>query len=172
MDAIAAEAGVSKLTIYSHFTDKDRLFSAAVEATCMEQIPELYVDAGPQQPIEQVLLSIGRGFHQLVNNDQGIELHRLMAAQAGINAPMTRLFFEAGPQRIISQMERLLIQADHSGQLRIPCAQTAADHLLSMLKGGENFRRLIGYCSEPRDAQAAENHVSEVVRRFVRAYRP
>ena len=32
MDQIAAEAGVSKLTVYSHFGDKDALFVAAVRA--------------------------------------------------------------------------------------------------------------------------------------------
>ena len=34
MDAIAAEAGVSKLTVYSHFTDKETLFVAAIRARC------------------------------------------------------------------------------------------------------------------------------------------
>lgn len=32
MDAVASEAGVSKLTVYSHFNDKETLFSAAVVA--------------------------------------------------------------------------------------------------------------------------------------------
>ena len=34
MDAIATAAGVSKLTVYSHFGDKESLFNAAVHATC------------------------------------------------------------------------------------------------------------------------------------------
>ena len=34
MDAVALEAGVSKLTVYSHFTDKETLFTAAVVAKC------------------------------------------------------------------------------------------------------------------------------------------
>ena len=44
MDAIAAEAGVSKLTVYNHFTDKETLFSAAVKSKCEEQLPELFFD--------------------------------------------------------------------------------------------------------------------------------
>ncbi|MBP7656876.1 MAG: helix-turn-helix transcriptional regulator, partial [Pseudoxanthomonas sp.] len=40
MDQIAAEAGVSKLTVYSHFGDKDALFAAAVQAKCAEMLPD------------------------------------------------------------------------------------------------------------------------------------
>jgi len=32
MDAVAAGAGVSKLTVYNHFSDKDTLFLEAVKA--------------------------------------------------------------------------------------------------------------------------------------------
>src|SRR3546814_20477568 len=39
MDAIAAEAGVSKLTVYSHFKDKSSLFAAAVKARSEEKLP-------------------------------------------------------------------------------------------------------------------------------------
>jgi TetR/AcrR family transcriptional repressor of mexJK operon len=41
MDAVAAAAGVSKLTVYSHFTDKQTLFCSAVMATCQIQLPDL-----------------------------------------------------------------------------------------------------------------------------------
>ncbi|HCR79885.1 MAG TPA: TetR family transcriptional regulator, partial [Alcanivorax sp.] len=34
MDAVATEAGASKLTVYSHLSDKATLFAAAVEAKC------------------------------------------------------------------------------------------------------------------------------------------
>ena len=39
MDAVAKEAGVSKLTVYSHFSDKETLFSAAIEAKCQNMLP-------------------------------------------------------------------------------------------------------------------------------------
>ena len=39
MDKIAAEAGVSKLTVYSHFGDKEALFAAAIRAKCEEMMP-------------------------------------------------------------------------------------------------------------------------------------
>ena len=72
MDAIAAEAGVSKLTVYSHFTDKETLFSAAVKAKCEEQLPELLFELPAGAPIEAVLLNIGRGFHALISSRESV----------------------------------------------------------------------------------------------------
>jgi TetR/AcrR family transcriptional repressor of mexJK operon len=40
MDQIAAEAGVSKLTVYSHYGDKETLFAAAVKSYCEQQLPD------------------------------------------------------------------------------------------------------------------------------------
>lgn len=60
MDAIAAEAGVSKLTVYSHFTDKEKLFAAAVQSKCEEQLPELLFELNDEVPVAQLLLNIGR----------------------------------------------------------------------------------------------------------------
>ena len=68
MDAIAAEAGVSKLTVYSHFTDKETLFSAAIKAKCEEQLPELLFELPDNVPLESQLLEIARGFLALVNS--------------------------------------------------------------------------------------------------------
>lgn len=83
MEAIASEAGVSKLTVYSHFTDKETLFSEAVKAKCAEQLPALYFQLAEGAPLEKVLLNIARGFHRLINSHEAIALTRLMAAQAG-----------------------------------------------------------------------------------------
>ncbi len=40
MDAIAAEAGVSKLTVYSHFGDKDNLFREVIRSRVQDWLPE------------------------------------------------------------------------------------------------------------------------------------
>lgn len=171
MDAIAAEAGVSKLTVYSHFTDKETLFSAAVKAKCEEQLPEPLFELPDGVPIETVLLNIGRGFHALINSRESVELHRVMMALASQDPKLSQIFYEAGPQRVLSEMERLLNKADQAGQLRIADGHSAADQFLCLIKGGAHFRLLIG-CAGPLQGEAAERHVREVVAMFMRAYRP
>ncbi len=170
MDAIAAEAGVSKLTVYSHFTDKETLFSAAVKSKCEEQLPELFFELPDAVPIETVLLNIGRGFHALINSRESIELHRLMVTLASQDPKLSQIFFDAGPKLILSEMERLLGKADKAGKLRIAKPLNAAEHFFCLIKGGANFRLLIGCCG-PQEGEEAEEHVQEVVDLFVRAYR-
>lgn len=171
MDAVAAEAGVSKLTVYSHFTDKETLFSAAVVAKCEEQLPKLFFELPDGIAVDAVLLNIARGFHQLVNSDESLNLHRLMMTLGSQDPKLAQIFFEAGPQRVLQGMEQLLIKVDQCGALRIDKPRNAAEHFFCLLKGAANFRVLCG-CGEPLTGEAAERHVQEVVGLFMRAYGP
>lgn len=170
MDAVAAEAGVSKLTVYNHFTDKETLFSAAVIARCEEQLPELFFEIPQGASVETLLTNIGRGFFTLINSPDSLELHRLMVAQGAQDPKLAQIFFEAGPQRIQHELERFLTQIDQAGSLRIDNPRVATEHLLSLLKGTCNFRLLIG-CADQPDEHTANEHVREVVSFFMRAYR-
>ena len=169
MDAVAAEAGVSKLTVYSHFTDKETLFSAAVVARCEEQMPALFDELNRDVPAQTLLLNVARGFQTLINSPESIELHRLMVTLGTQDPQLSQIFFEAGPQRILQETERLLSRLEKTGQLRFESPKTAAEHFLSLIKGVCNFRLLVG-CGEMPDAATAEAHIQEVVGLFMRAY--
>ena len=82
MEAVAGLAGVSKLTVYSHFTDKETLFSSAIMSKCTEQLPVLFFELPAGKPIKDVLLNIARGFQVLINSEESLTLHRLMVALA------------------------------------------------------------------------------------------
>jgi TetR/AcrR family transcriptional repressor of mexJK operon len=171
MDSVAAEAGVSKLTVYSHFNDKETLFCAAVVAKCEEQLPTLFFELPEGIAVETVLLNIARGFHQLINSDESVNLHRLMMTLGSQDPKLSQIFFQAGPERVLHGMERLLSKVDQSGVLTIDKPRNAAEHFFCLLKGAGNFRLLYG-CGEPVTGDAAEAHVREVVELFMRAYRP
>lgn len=139
MDAVAVEAGVSKLTVYSHFTDKETLFSAAVVAKCEEQLPVMYFELPEGVPVEKVLLNIARGFHVLINSEESVNLHRLMMTSGSQDPKLSQIFFEAGPMRMLQGMERLLCKIDQSGALRIAKPFTAAEHFFACSRGRRTF---------------------------------
>jgi TetR/AcrR family transcriptional regulator, mexJK operon transcriptional repressor len=81
------------------------------------------------------------------------------------------MFFDAGPQRLINEMEQLLIKANAAGLLRIAKPLSAADQFFSLVKGGCNFMLLIG-CAKPQSESEVDIQVRDAVELFVRAYRP
>lgn len=172
MDAIAAEAGVSKLTVYSHFNDKESLFSAAVTERCEEQLPHAAFELGPESgPIADRLREIALRCHALVTSEEAIQLHRMMAAQAQHDARLAKLFFEAGPRRLLGEFEALLARADATGLLRVEDPAQAAEHFFCLVKGLAHMQVLIG-ARPPLTTEQAIRHVESVVTLFLSAYGP
>jgi len=169
MDAIAAEAKVSKLTVYSHFNDKETLFAAAIQAHCINHLPPSLFDLAEHASISDVLYGLATRFQQLINNQESIELHRLLVTLAVQNPEKTRLFYNAGPQRTLDEMARLLKQANQQGKLDVPDCVMAAEYFLSAFTGCTQLRLILAI-DEVEDRTACERYVREVVQRFVRAY--
>lgn len=171
MDAIAAEAGVSKLTVYSHFTDKETLFVEAVKEKCLEQVPDAIFLPVTRGPIRAALMKIARHFHGLISSDEAVGLHRMLLADRRNAEALGRMFWEAGPARVTASLERFLAASVERGQLDIPDTREAAGHFLCLLKGEVNRRMLCGAqaCAHGDDVEA---HVGSVVDFFLRAYAP
>ncbi len=170
MEAIAAEAGVSKLTLYSHFKDKEALFSAAVKTTCETRLPRRLFQVEEDCDIEELLLAIGGAFNELVNSPESIGLHRVMVAMATQNPALVKMFFDAGPQQLLCDLQQLFSRADALGLLEIDDPLRAAEHFCSLIKGAQHFRLLVGYAEAPTDEEG-NLHVRDAVSVFLRAYR-
>lgn len=171
MMEIAEKAQVSKLTLYSHFVDKDDLFAQSVIDCCEQQLPVSSFRLPVGLSLEQALIAIGNGFLELVMDDKAISLHRMMIAQSSIDIEHSELFFKAGPERMLSEMQALLTRANDSGRLAIAQPKQAAQHFFCLLKGLSHMRVLMGLCKPPNKT-AREKHVKEVVTLFIRAYQP
>lgn len=170
MDAIAAEAGVSKLTVYSHFKDKDALFSETVRVKCEEQLPASMFLADLKGPLRKQLRSIAKGFFDLIMSEEAIAMHRMMHAQARSDCRLPRMFWEAGPQRVQDGFSEFLRAEVEAGQLQIPDLRRAASQFFCLLKGEPHA--LLMCCGEhiaPRDVDA---HIDATVDLFLRAYAP
>ena len=169
MDAIAQAAGVSKLTLYSHFTDKDTLFGAAVEEFCEHQLPHQAFELHPELSLREALLLIAKGFLDLTMDECAIQLFRIMAAQAAQNTKLAEIFFAVGPRRTLKDMEMFLSQRCESGDLDIPNPSKAAEHFFVLLKGVRHMRVMVGVAPLP-SAEERRLHAEEVVTVFIRAY--
>jgi TetR/AcrR family transcriptional repressor of mexJK operon len=167
MEGIADEAGVSKLTVYSHFRSKEELFRETVFAKCSEHWPEDLFDVQARSPLRERLRLIGRGFLDLVHSHDVLNMYRLMAAEG--QSRFGRLFWEFGPERTLQRFAQVLEVAHRAGELHVPDVRRAASHFFVMLKGEHHIKALVGAAPSP-DAAERQRHVEDVTDVFLRAY--
>lgn len=171
MDGIAESAGVSKLTLYSHFSNKDELFRQTVMAKCAEHTPDALFDAMVKEPLRERLRKIGHGFVDLVLDEEPMSLYRMMAAEGARENKLGRLFWEAGPERTMQRFAQLLAAASEAGELKVESPRRAAAHFFLLLKGEHHLRCMVG-AGLPPTREVRRAHVEEVVDLFMRAFAP
>jgi TetR/AcrR family transcriptional repressor of mexJK operon len=169
VDAIAADAGVSKMTVYSHFASKEGLFEAVVRDRTERVVGGL---AGaealdPKQP-RKALLAIGEQFLTLAREEDSLGQFRSVYGAAGAQREACRAFYRQGADRLIGDLAAYLRRADAAGTLKVRHPRQAADLFLSMFLGAGHIRGLL--MLEMPDAQENRALLREAVRVFMAAY--
>jgi TetR/AcrR family transcriptional repressor of mexJK operon len=168
MDQIAADAGVSKLTVYSHFGDKETLFAAAVKSHCEQGLPSALFEPAPGMPLRQRLTTIARAFYAMITAPEAIAGHRMLCTPQLANTPLSQMFWDAGPRRVQEELATLLQRRIDAGELDIPDVPRAAAQFFTLLKGEPHARMVFGCC--PAGSEDAEAHLAASVDLFLRAY--
>jgi TetR/AcrR family transcriptional repressor of mexJK operon len=170
MDAIAAHAGVSKRTVYSHFPGKDVLFAAVMTRHCGKVSGGDAWTLDPEVEPRQMLGDRGRRFLRLITSPEAVALFRTVTAEAARFPELGRAFFETGPKCWVGSFEAYLKAQDEKGRLRIPNPEMAAKFLFSLLKDPLHLRVMLGVQSQVTEAEIAA-HVDNVVDAFLDHYR-
>lgn len=168
MDQIAAEAGVSKLTVYSHFGDKDALFIAAVESHCDLSLPSALFEPAPDTPLRERLMEIARAFYAMVAAPEAVAGHRMLCSPQMAASGLPQRFWEAGPVRVQGDFVALLQRRIAAGELDIPDVPRAAGQFFSLLKGEPHAHLVFG--GPPAPAEETQVHLAAAVDVFLRAY--
>lgn len=169
MDAIAAEAGVSKVTVYSYFADKDDLFRQAVAHACQSHTPVEHFDPSQRGDLRPRLLLIADGFFGLITSAEPLSLYRLMAANPRRHRKLSNLFWQAGPEATIERFAQLLTAATAKGELSVDDPIAAAGHFFCLIKGRYHHQLMVGVIDKVTAAQRRA-HVESAVGMFMRAY--
>jgi AcrR family transcriptional regulator len=169
VDAIAAEAGVSKMTVYSNFGSKEGLFEAVVRERTERVIggAAAVQTLDPQQP-QKALQAIGSQFLALTREDDALGKFRSVYGAAGAQPEACRAFYRQGPERLIEELAAYLRRANAADTLQVRHPRQAANLFLSMFMGDGHVRGLLKL--EMPDAQEDRALLREAVRVFMAAY--
>ena len=170
MDAVASEAGVSKLTVYSHFGGKEALFIETIRCKCDSLLPRTLFDVDVDAPVRDQLLSVARAFFGMMMSDSALGMHRTLVASSQQSPKLAKLFWEAGPMQIQAALAEMLQKEVDARQLDIADTRSAASQFFALLKGEHHARMLFG-CGQPTSAEV-EAHLEATVGMFLRAYAP
>ena len=169
VDAIAAEAGVSKMTVYSNFGSKEGLFEAVVQDRTDRVMGG---SAGvqtldPLQP-HQALLAVGEQFLALTREDDALGKFRSVYSAAGAYPEACRAFYRQGPERLNNELAAYLRRANEAGTMKVKNPRLAADVFLAMFLGDGHIRGLL--MLEMPDARENKALLREAVRVFMAGY--
>ncbi len=170
MELIAKELGVSKLSLYSRFENKDALFSAVIEAKCKEYIPKHYFDDFHDYPMEEALYRVALGLLRLLISDDAINMERMLIEQSSHKHNLAKLFYDAGPARIKNIIAENLQQLNKEKKLLIIDPVFSAHIFCSLLKGSDIYLRTsMNIPSKPTIAEM-DDYCRMVVKMFIKAH--
>jgi TetR/AcrR family transcriptional regulator, mexJK operon transcriptional repressor len=172
VDAIAAEAGVSKRTIYNRYGDKQNLLMSVLKDAYTTMLGAFggIMDAhlNDVTDLEQSLTAFAReAAFRVVRAPERAALVRLMMAEAPHFPELLRL--EMGPLTMTQVLTRHLSALAPVWGLDIGDAREAAEQFLALTFGRMNNRTMFGQI--PIDDEETERIVTNGVRLFLRAYR-
>ncbi len=168
MDLVAAEAGVSKQTVYHHFGSKEGLFRAIIGYSSEEFLTVLVErEPGLRDPGE-TLRRLGIRFLALVLDPESLALHRMLVAEAPRFPDLAAELYRAGPEQAARRLAAYLEQQNRRGILVVPESVLSAEQFLGSLMGHVHLRALVGV-AHPSPAEV-ERIVEHAVRFFLRAH--
>jgi TetR/AcrR family transcriptional repressor of mexJK operon len=172
MDDIAAEAAVSKQTVYKHFSDKDQLYAEIVLGT-VDQVDGLVRMVGAAlettTDLRADLGELARQFLTTLMRPELLRLRRLVISTADQFPEIGRSWYEQGFERVLATLATHFGRLDERGLLRADDPLLAAHHFVGLLLWIP-INRAMFTGDETSSAKELRTYADAAVTTFCRAY--
>ena len=167
MDAVAAEAGVTKPTLYSYFPSKESLFQAMMlgKRDLMLDVFEHTSDKG----MVADLLAFAWAYADTVMRPDMLSLARLIIGEVGRFPEIGRAYQASGPDHLLRGIMRYLDVQREAGRLAFEDAELAAQDLWGLILSAPRTQALYMPDSQPDRATLAR-YIANGLRVFLKAY--
>lgn len=173
IDAIAADAGVSRQTIYNQIGDKEKLFAEVVHGITERSRSVLFatLDSFPDRPadLEADLIAFAmRLTRNCMCDGDGRALRKLIENEGTRYPELFAAWQEYGPGRNWPAIAARFAKLAHQGLLDLDDADLAARQFMALVNADLPNSAELG--REPTDVEL-EKAATNAVRTFLRAYR-
>jgi TetR/AcrR family transcriptional regulator, mexJK operon transcriptional repressor len=169
MDAVAARAGVSKVTIYAKYKSKEALFVAAMNEGCASIYNQAKSDARSGGSIAEILTRLGISFMSMILAPEVSAMHGVMMQVAQDKPELPRQFYHSVVAVSLETLAETLTIAIERGELTCPDPRRAAIQFIAMIQGVYRYQLELGV-EVSLNETALQAYVSDCVAVFLRGY--
>jgi TetR/AcrR family transcriptional repressor of mexJK operon len=168
MDAIARAAGVSKATLYAHFSSKDQLFATIIGDACQQKIALGELLPANTTDVRATLTAFGGGLLRFFLEDRALAIHRVVIGESTRFPELGRAFYDNGPAALFRTFGAWLAEQTEAGRLAVADPIMAGEQFVGMLRTSLFLRASVGL-TPPTDAEI-DATVAAAVTTFMKAY--
>ncbi|EXJ13705.1 Transcriptional regulator, TetR family [Imhoffiella purpurea] len=149
MEGVARTAGVSKVTVYAHFSDLPGLIRAVILAQRNRMTGLLEDLSTDPSQLRIALVEFGLCLMRYLTSDEFLILQRMLASQATQYPWLGPIFYQEGAEATRDRLAGLLEKAVERGDLEPHDCPRAAEQLLGMWQGFQTTGLMINGCPKP-----------------------
>jgi AcrR family transcriptional regulator len=169
MSRIAAQAGVSKGTLYNYFTSKAELFAAYMNRDCTRWIALAFEELDSAVAPAEALRHIGLRMFTMLLSEPALVMYRMVVAEAEKFPDLAQAFYSGGPARGLKHLSGYLSRTAAEGRLEVHDPDFAAEQFFALIQTQLSMKRRLHLIGMPTERQI-EHVVDCAVHLFMKGY--
>jgi AcrR family transcriptional regulator len=161
LDTIAAQAGVTKPTVYSHFGSKVGLLQAVAQQQAQRALTQFSPNLQSTGNVRRDLTGFAKSFLTNMLHPDAIRMHRFAIVEAMTHPELVVPLLSAGPQKLAEVLRNYLDAETKAGRLCCKNPLLAAQQLIGLL-GGMDFLAIVISQVVPSESEIKKRTASAI----------
>jgi TetR/AcrR family transcriptional regulator, mexJK operon transcriptional repressor len=161
LEKVAAQAGVTKPTVYSHFGSKVGLLKAVAQQQAQQVITQFSPSLKSTGNVRRDLTGFAKSFLSNMLGPDAMRVHRFAIVEAMTHPELVAPLLSAGPQKLDEVLQAYLEAETKSKRLRCANPLLAAKQLIGLLIGMD-FLTIVVSQDVPSEAEIKKRIASAI----------
>jgi AcrR family transcriptional regulator len=160
MERIAAQAGVSIMTLYRHAESKEKLFAAVIASACEPDDHAQQSQEALRQPLSDVLRFVGSMFQDRIGSPTTTALLRAVMVEGSRQPELAQVAYSGLIASYVTRLESFLALHPESRKLKAKERRALCEAYFDALVGLDSFGLLLGLERAPERRRKQRNEAA------------